>query len=345
MLGEAGEDQLICIGDEIQLSGSVNNFLEGGSFYWIGENSLSCNECLNPTANPQVSTSYVFVTIHPNGCESTDTLDVTVIPTPGPELTLTTDSIICLGATSTIIVEDFDQTYSYVWNTEIPGQDCYTDCQEVHVSPELKTTYYVTVYNEFGCLNHDSVTIDVESSFVEFIPPAKAICEGESTTIEITAGNNPIWTSDPDIDCITCTEIEVAPSKSKKYYLVVESDLGCKYLDSVYVFVVPDQSVYAGIDQEICLGEFIDLTAVGVGQASWSPSEFIQDSTGYVTKAQPDTSGYITLTMTYDECAQSDSIYVEVYTKTKISATGDSICVGETESVGRRQSRRLSLGI
>lgn len=329
MIGDAGEDQLICIGDEVQLNGSIDGFLEGGSYFWIGENSLSCTNCFDPIVKPELTSSYVFVSIHPNGCEDRDTIEVEVVQTPGPELTLSSDSIICLGAESIITVDNFNTSYNYIWNSETEGQDCYIDCEQVTVSPDSLTTYNVIVYNEYGCFKEDSVTIDVESSFAEFLAPFRAICEGESTSINVQAGNNPIWTSDPDIGCETCTEIEISPSTSKKYYLTVESDLGCKYLDSIQVLVIPENSVYAGPDQEICKGETIDLTAVGIGQASWSPAQIVLDSLDFITIAHPDTSGHIVLTMTNDECVQSDSLFVEVHLQAEISAIGDSICTGE----------------
>ncbi len=328
MLADAGEDQLICIGDEVELNGEIENLLEGGSYYWEENTSLSCSDCLNPIVNPQITTLYILVSIHPNGCEARDTLKVTVIPIPGPELSLTSDSIICLGKESIITIEDYNATYNYVWNNDVPGQSCYEDCEEVIISPEELTTYYVTVFNEFGCFNSDSVSIDVESSFVEFIPIVKGICEGESTIIEVAAGNNPIWRPDSDISCLTCPEIEVAPSKSKKYYLSVESDLGCIYNDSIDVVVIPDNISFAGFDQEICLGESIVLNASGVGQPQWTPSEIVADPSGFNTSASPDSSGFISLIMTFDECAQTDSLYVEVHTQAEITTVGDSICTG-----------------
>ncbi len=346
MLAEAGEDQLICIGDEVKLNGEIDNLLEGGTYYWVENNSLSCFDCLNPTAKPLFTSLYILVSIHPNGCESRDTIEVTVVPIPGPELSLTSDSIICLGDESTITVDNFNPSYNYVWNEEVPGQDCYEDCEEVTITPEEETTYYVTVFNQFGCFNSDSVTIDVESSFVEFVPTVKGICEGESTVIEVFAGNNLAWTPDPDISCLSCPEIEVAPSESKKYYLSVESDLGCIYYDSIDVIVVPDNIIYAGVDQEICLGEEVILNASGVGYPQWIPSHIITDSTQFNTTATPDSSGFISLVMTFDECSQTDSFYVEVLTHADIAAVGDSICAGETGILvadGRADSYRWIL--
>ncbi|MEM9544502.1 MAG: PKD domain-containing protein [Bacteroidota bacterium] len=327
---DAGDDQLICVGDEIELNGQVENLLENGTVYWESNPTLSCLDCLNPVASPLFTSQYFLVSIHPNGCEARDTIEVTVVPIPGPELTLAGDSIICLGTESTIIVEDFNPAYSYFWNQDVPGQDCYEDCEVVNVSPEEETTYFVTVINEFGCEESDSVTIEVESSFVEFIPDVKGICVGESTTLHVLAGNNPQWDFDPDISCLTCSEIEVTPDQNKKYYLSIESDIGCMYYDSVEVLVIPDNFLSAGSDEEICLGESIMLNASGIGDVQWYPEEIIENSTSFSTRATPNASGFIGLEATFDECTQLDSFYVEVHTHAEITAIGDSICTGGT---------------
>lgn len=333
MLGNAGEDGLICIGEEIRLKGSIDGFLEGGSFYWEENPSLSCLDCLDPVANPDLTSQFVFVSVHPNGCESRDTVEITVAPVPGPELTLANDSLICLGEETVIIVEDFNPSYSYYWDEDVEGQDCYQDCVEVVVAPEEATTYYVTVVNEYDCMEMDSVLIEVETSFEEFVPDYKGICAGESTMLEISTGNNPLWSPDPDIACLTCPSIVVSPAQSKTYYLSVESDIGCVYYDSINVFVIPENLIYAGPDHEICLGEEVHLNASGIGSAQWSPKEIIEDEGAIHTTARPDSSQYIILEMTYDECTISDSLFIEVHEKAEIFALGDTICVGESGSL------------
>ena len=327
---QAGEDKLICIGDEVQLDGYVENLLEGGTFYWEADNTLSCQDCLDPIANPTFSKRYVLVSVHPSGCEFRDTVDVTVIPIPGPELSLSGDSLICLGDSALISVDNFNPGYEYNWNQDAEGLDCYGNCDKIYANPEEATMYYVTVVNEFGCFEMDSVFVDVETDFVDFLPTVKGICAGESTTLSISAGNNPIWEPDEDISCLTCEEIEISPTTSKRYFISVESDLGCKYYDSIEVVVIPANLLSAGPDQEICFGESIELNAAGVGNPNWYPTHIIDDPTAFNTSAQPDSSGYISLHMIFDECTQTDSFYVEVHISADISAVGDSICLGQS---------------
>jgi len=68
-IANAPDDETICIGDQIILQGTVENLQEEGDFYWEENTSLTCTDCYNPIANPTETTTYIFVAVHPNGCE------------------------------------------------------------------------------------------------------------------------------------------------------------------------------------------------------------------------------------------------------------------------------------
>jgi gliding motility-associated-like protein len=325
-----GDDKLICIGDEVQISGAIENLLPNGTFYWENEASLSCANCLSPIAMPAVTTSYILVGVHPNGCESRDTIEVIVIPTPGPELALQSDEIICLGSETVINVLNFNQDYNYQWNTSTLGQDCYENCQIVNVSPEEETTYFVRVINEFGCFKNDSITIDVESSIEDFLPEETGICFGEETTIGINGGNNPQWGIDPELDCLSCPDNTVSPVQSAIYNVTVQSDIGCFYEDSISVIVVPSNSADAGEVGDICIGESVVLTSTGFGTSLWSANTtLVVDNEPSIT-VSPNETQYFYLSMSYYVCSQMDSVLVVVYDKADVDVIGDTICLGET---------------
>ena len=323
------DDKLICIGDDIQIFGTIENLLPEGSYYWESEGSLSCTDCLNPIATPLVTTSYVLVGVHPNGCESRDTIEVEVVQTPGPELTLESVDTICLGTQTEINVVNFNPSYNYLWNTSVEGQDCYVDCDTINISPDVATTYYVTVYNQFGCFKEDSITVDVESSTDDFLLEETGICLGEETTISISGGNNPQWESNPDIDCISCEENTISPTETTTYNVVVQSDLGCYYEDSIAVVVVPSNSANAGEPEEICVGESVLLSSTGYGDALWSSPYPLEVNDQDSIIVSPSQTEYFYLNMTYYECSQMDSVLVIVHEKADIEATTDTICVGE----------------
>lgn len=327
------EDKLICIGDQVQISGSIENLQTDGSFYWEADTSLSCTDCLSPIASPTMTTSYILVGVHPNGCESRDTVEVEVIQSPGPELTLQSDDTICLGSETEIDVVNFNPDYTYQWNTSVLGQDCYINCETVNVSPEEMTTYYVTVINEFGCFRNDSISIDVETTIEDFLPTETGICFGDETTIGISGGNNPQWASNPEIDCPTCDENTIDPIETGIYNVTVQSDLGCFYEDSILVTVVPSNSTEAGDPEEICKGESVLLTSTGYGSSQWSANFPLDIDDQDSIIVAPDQTEYVYLNMTYYECSQMDSVLVTVHEKAKVEAVGDTICVGETAVV------------
>ncbi len=327
------DDKLICLGDQVQISGSIENLQPNGSFYWEEDPSLSCTDCLTPIAIPMVTTSYILVGVHPNGCESRDTIEVVVIPTPGPDLALQTDDIICLGSETEIAVINFNPEYNYQWDTSILGQDCYIDCETVIVSPNEMTTYYVTVFDEFGCFRDDSVSVDVEVSIEDFLPVETGICFGEETTIGVSAGNNPQWDVNSDIDCITCSENTISPAETTVYNVTVQSDIGCYYEDSISVVVVPSNNTEAGEAQEICKGESVLLTSTGLGSSLWTANVPLAIDDQDSILVAPGQTEYFYLNMTYYECSQMDSVLVTVHEKADIEVLGDTICVGETAVV------------
>ena len=72
----AGPDLLINPGQSIQLQARTNS--TANTFQWSPPAGLNNINVLNPTANPQVSTTYKLKAVSSNGCESYDEVKVTV---------------------------------------------------------------------------------------------------------------------------------------------------------------------------------------------------------------------------------------------------------------------------
>ena len=328
------DDKLICIGDKVRIDGWLENLLPGGSYYWESDNTLSCTDCYSPIASPTEDTEYVFVGVHPNGCESRDTIAVTVIQVPGPDPEISFDPIICLGDSTIITIDNFDTNdYEYEWQSFTSTLDCYANCEEITINPDSTSSIFLTVVNEYGCIQVDTVEIMVESEFEDVLAGFKGICEGNSTEISVLAGSNPVWKANQDIICTNCPVNTVAPLSTTSYFVTVQSPEGCYYEDSIEVIVVPPNSAYAGEDQQICSGETIRLTSTGVGTSLWSPEELINDPDSEITEATLFDSTYIKLTTVFDECIQSDSLHVNVLKHSEIEAVGDSVCFRDTASV------------
>jgi len=69
-------DQTINQGTTTNLSATGN----GASILWTPSSTLSCNNCLKPTADPTITTAYYITITSANGCQSRDSVLITVIP-------------------------------------------------------------------------------------------------------------------------------------------------------------------------------------------------------------------------------------------------------------------------
>ncbi|MEM6963422.1 MAG: gliding motility-associated C-terminal domain-containing protein, partial [Bacteroidota bacterium] len=73
---DIGQDQTITLGESIQLNPATNAIVV--SVVWAADESLSCLDCLQPTATPTNTTTYYLTIIDGNGCIFTDQITITV---------------------------------------------------------------------------------------------------------------------------------------------------------------------------------------------------------------------------------------------------------------------------
>ena len=67
--------------DSAQLSATASGDITQGNLIWSPSRNLSCNDCQNPVAKPDSTTTFTVTYVDDNGCTATDT--VTVIVEPG----------------------------------------------------------------------------------------------------------------------------------------------------------------------------------------------------------------------------------------------------------------------
>lgn len=328
-VASAGEDQLICIGESTALTGVVTPLVNSTVYSWSSTAPLSCEDCLETVTNPADTAIYIFEAIHPNGCVSTDTVVVNVAPVEPPTIELSEDKEICRGAEATIVVVDFDPSYTYQWDPFVGGLDCYTNCPTTVASPLETTVYPIIVWNQYNCVSVDSVRVDVETSFEEFLKDTTAVCEAETVELTILSGTDPQWSPSAELSCINCSKVMASPAEDTYYTVEVSSPLGCRYQDSIWVEVIPAGSLDAGVDAIICVGETVLLSGTGFGQPTWSSSATYTTPNSYATHVTPDAAGYHYLSVTKEACTQTDSVYIDMREKAELQVEGDTICFGD----------------
>jgi len=168
---DAGDDVEICVGDSVQLGLGL---LEGQLYSWSPVSSLDNASLANPISFAQGTTTYT-VSISFEGCP-TITDDVLVLVHPLPDVNATD---YMLQDTAQITLGSSVQLYAtggmqYVWSPEagLSNPGFYNPI----ASPDSTTDYAVTVTDMFGCINWDTVRVEVDS--IDFFVPTAFTPDG-----------------------------------------------------------------------------------------------------------------------------------------------------------------------
>ncbi|MBW8050215.1 MAG: hypothetical protein FVQ77_07730 [Cytophagales bacterium] len=171
-IADAVPDDSICTGDSVQLNASG-----GVSYLWSPGNSLSDSTISNPLASPGTTTAYIVDVANPCGFDL-DTITITVIPLPianaGP------DDSICLGDSAQLTASG---GVSYLWSPGIGLSD--PTIANPTASHSSTTTYIVEVSSSFGCVNTDSVIVNVINKPVKATADPPLFCFGDTTIIQL----------------------------------------------------------------------------------------------------------------------------------------------------------------
>ncbi|HNU58815.1 MAG TPA: T9SS type A sorting domain-containing protein, partial [Aquaticitalea sp.] len=257
---------------------------------------------------PTATTTYT-VTGTSNGCQSSDSVEVTVL-SDNVNANAGEDVTICEGDSVTLTASG---GLTYQWST---GETT----QSITVSPSATTTYTVTAYSPSG---NNSDTDDV-TVIVNPLPNASAgddvsICLGSSVTLTASGGTSYLWSTGATTQSIT-----VSPTATTTYSVEVTQN-GCSGSDEVTVTVNNPPTVNAGNDVTIFEGESTILTATGADSYQWSTGETTQSIT-----VSPTATTTYTVTGTSNGCQSTDSVVVTVLPETVVADAGENrgVCRG-----------------
>lgn len=225
-----------------------------------------------------------------------------------PTVDLGTDTSFCTGNYITL---DAGTGYdSYAWSNGAISQT---------IDVSFDTTYSVTVTLN-GCQSSDTVKV-TEHTFSIEIGTETTICPGDSASLYVNGGVGYQWSTGD-----TAANIFVTPLATTTYY-VTASDNVCSLVDSVMVHVSQLPNVDAGADQSICMGDSINLSAIGGLDYVWNTG----DSTANISVSPLTTTTYYVTATNANGCTASDNIVITVVSDITVSISGDtSLCLGDS---------------
>ena len=144
---QAFPDTVICYGDSVQLHGIADNTsLYQTKVFWTPASTLTSQTDFNPIAFPKHATTYLAT--FTNGTCAAKQIPVFVDVKPLPTVTAGEEQIIIKGMSIDLTSVSSNAT-SYSW---FPDYNiACTNCQNTQAKPEVDTTYFVEVKNQYGC--------------------------------------------------------------------------------------------------------------------------------------------------------------------------------------------------
>ncbi|MDX1905805.1 MAG: PKD domain-containing protein [Bacteroidia bacterium] len=197
----AGPDFAICLGQTLQLNGS------GGLQYrWSPTLGLSNPLVANPFATPGQTTTYTLTVTDINGCQSADSMVLTVRPLPA--VSAGADVTICAGESLELRASG---AAGYLWTPVAQLSDPFI--ANPVATPIATTRYVVTGTDLNGCQNRDTVVVTVIERPVTDITGVNKTCIGGQIELTASGGQTYIWSTGQ-----TTPVIEVNPVVTTTYY-------------------------------------------------------------------------------------------------------------------------------
>ena len=319
---------ILCIGEVFTLTASG-----GDTYAWYNGLNLICDTCISIDVAPVLTTNYTLIATSNAGCSDTISQTVSVLPYAIPPLVVSNDTIICKGDVIQLFASGGYDIVQYQWDVNVPGLSCYTNCTNPFASPDVTTTYYVTLTWDGGCSKTDSITVTVIDDASPILGVDRTVCLGESVQLGVSTGSNAIWTPSEGLSCKFCDNPIASPLITTTYAVEATTPNGCIIRDTMTVNVQTPDMINAGDDVTICLGTAIPLEGVGIGTVTWSPAATLSNANILNPTASPiATTDYI-LIVQNDLCIQTDTVTITIADKVVINIADLDICEGETVEI------------
>ena len=328
-----GSDTVMCPMDTLWLfagSGWENVQWHNRSNSWLTSDTLSIPIPFIPLKDDSL---YVAVT-NENGCIAYDSLFLDLLELPIVDAG--TDTLICFGTEAFIgNTGIYPENYTFQWlpqyNISQPTV-AYTS-----VTPDTSTHYVLFIGNEYGCINTDTIFIEVNPQNKFNFNSQQSVCIGNS--IEI--GNSHVvigsllpyqynWIGDSTLSDPAIPNPTVSPQSNTSYVLVITTGQ-CKP-DTLQVNIQVNSLPTIEITESQTIGndEQMQLFASGGVIYEWNPKNTLDYSNIPDPIVFPDVSTLYTVSITDSlGCVKDTSVMItvanEIFVPTVFTPNDDGI--------------------
>lgn len=296
-IGATG-DTTICIGTTVPLAA-----FGGASYSWSPTVGLSNANIASPTATPAVTTTYIVTITDAVGCVRTDSAEVIVNPLPvvnaGPNVTKCPGFPVQLQATGGL---------AYSWSPAFGLSN--PNISNPIADPLITTTYTVTVTDKNGCVNTDDIKVKVMNIDAG---TGGFICLEDSIQLAASGGSTYQWNPTTGLSNPSIANPKASPAVTTLYTVTFTDPTGCVDTDTVTVGVYPTIQPEAGLNDALCVGDSLTLTASGGVGYAWTGSTAMIDANTANPTVFPTSTTWFYVTVTdANGCVGTDSVLITV---------------------------------
>jgi gliding motility-associated-like protein len=191
------------------------------------------------------------------------------------------------------------------------------DCSNPIANPDSAETFIVTGFSSEGCIDKDSIHLDVVYPFNMTVSNADTLCEGETVMLRAMGADEYRWS--PEVRSLSQNNalVTVAPNKTVRYQVTGKDRFNCfsQSLEiPITVFPVPE--VDAGKDVTMNVGGSVKLTpkiSADVTEVTWSPTDqMMRSEYPSITVRPRQTTTYTVEVSNPGKCYAKDEVNVIV---------------------------------
>jgi len=272
--------------------------------------------------------SYTVTVTDATGCITS--AFVTLVNPSAPAITIAPPSdSICPGGN---ILLTAGGASTYVWTPA--GTLSCTNCPNPTATPGGTTTYTVTGTDTAGCVGTTTITVNIRPlPKIIATPPVDSVCKGSSVFVIASGGSSYTWAPAAGLACTNCTSTLASPAASTVYTITGTDSHGCINDTTLSIKVNPvPVVVVAPLNDTICPGGNVALTASGTLTYTWSPAAGLSATTGANVNASPASTTIYTVTGTNAsgcKATASDTVAVRAFLVISVGRL-DSVCKGDS---------------
>jgi gliding motility-associated-like protein len=303
----------ICFGDSTTLNASGSALVT--SYNWSPVTNLSNNSIFNPLAFPTTSSYYFVTATDVNGCSNMDSLFINVVSLPIADAG--EDTAICPGGTLQLNGSGGDIP-EWINSPSLSDPNIYNPVS----SPNSATNYVLKVIDLFGCINFDTILVNIYTDVIADAGADIDTCANVPVPLNASGGVSYVWLDSLYINRPYVANPFAFPNEDIEFVVEVTDSNGCVGYDSVNVNIF---LANASSDTLICEGGSYQANIYGdsASVVFWMPVDGVSNpNIGNPILSPNETTTYLVNIIDEARCVVIDTVNIEV---PLVEATFDTI--------------------